>query len=90
MNTMKILMINGEVEDGGIMDQTMQIISSFMIDHGVACDYAVLDQMRDYPCIACGKCYRKRRCQQPGINDILEHLDEYDGIVVAERCSMEN
>lgn len=82
MNTMKILMINGEVEDGGIMDQTMQIISSFMIDHGVACDYAVLDQMRDYPCIACGKCYRKRRCQQPGINDILEHLDEYDGIVV--------
>ena len=84
---MKILMINGEVEDGGSMDQTMEIISSFMIDHGVACDYAVLDQMRDYPCIACGKCYRKRRCQQPGINDILEHLDEYDGIVVGlMRC----
>lgn len=82
MEHMKILMINGEAETGGIIEQAMQVIACCLKENAISYDEIVVDHYHDQPCIACGKCYRKRRCQQPGINEILEHLDEYDGLVV--------
>ena len=79
---MKILMINGEAENNGIMEQAMDVITSFCKENGMTSDIVVVDQNHNQPCIACGKCYRKRRCQFPGINEILEKLETYDGIVV--------
>ena len=69
---MKILMINGEAEHNGIMEQAMDVIASFCKDNGMTSDIVVVDQNHNQPCIACGKCYRKRRCQFPGINEILD------------------
>lgn len=79
---MKILMVNGEAQAGGIMEQAMHFIGEICMEHGIFFDLVVIDQNRNQPCIACGKCYRQRRCQKPGINDILDRLDTYDGLVI--------
>ena len=71
MEHMKILMINGEAETGGIIEQAMQVIACCLKENAISYDEIVVDHYHDQPCIACGKCYRKRRCQQPGINEIL-------------------
>ena len=90
MEHMKILMINGEAETGGIIEQAMQVIACCLKENAISYDEIVVDHYHDQPCIACGKCYRKRRCQQPGINEILEHLDYYDGLVVGGKVPYAN
>lgn len=79
---MKILLINGEKKNPQYSEKTAEIMKRFCRENDVICDEILIEQERAIACTACGKCMKRRACIFEGINDILDGLQEYDGLIV--------
>lgn len=79
---MKLLLINGDKKNPEYGEITAEKIRKFCDENDVVCDEIRIEQDRAIACTACGKCMKRRACIFKGINDILDGLQEYDGLVV--------
>lgn len=75
--SMKVLLIDGE--NGG----SMKRCAKYLAGVGILTETLVLqDEIQG--CVACGKCYKQSRCIfHDEINRLLDHADEYDGMIVS-------
>lgn len=80
---MKVLLINGSPHEHGCTDTALREVSGKLNEHGVETAFLYLGLKPMAGCIACGKCYESGRCAfHDQVNEVLDKLDEYDGIVV--------
>lgn len=80
---MKVLFINGSPHQKGCTDTALREVADTLEKEGIASDFVWVGTAPVAGCIACGKCAGTGRCIfDDGVNDILNKLDEYDGIVV--------
>ncbi|MGM9942097.1 MAG: hypothetical protein ACI32N_08960 [Bulleidia sp.] len=79
---MKILLINGEKKNPQYGEKTTEKIRDICAENDMGCDVVRIEKERAVACTACGKCMKRRKCIFEGINDILESLSEYDGVIV--------
>ena len=79
---MKILFINGENRENGLISQAQNICQKICEENGIELVSVEIDENRNHPCTACGKCIRQRHCIFEGINDLLEQADTFDGLIV--------
>ena len=77
--SMKVLLIDGE--NGGSMKRCAEYLAGV----GILTETLVLqDEIQG--CVACGKCYKQSRCIfHDEINRLLDHADEYDGMIVSAK-----
>lgn len=75
--SMKVVLIDGE--NGGSMKRCAEYLAGV----GILTETLVLqDEIQG--CVACGKCYKQSRCIfHDEINRLLDHADEYDGMIVS-------
>lgn len=79
----KILLINGSPNEKGCTYTALSEIADTLAKNGVASEILYLGKKPVAGCIACGKCFQTGRCVfDDKVNEVLEKLDEYDGIVV--------
>lgn len=80
---MKVLLINGSPHEHGCTDTALCEVAGKLNEHGVETEFLYLGLKPMAGCIACGKCYESGRCAfRDQVNEVLDKLDEYDGIVV--------
>lgn len=79
---MKILFINGENKENGLIQQAFSYMQSRCDENGIAYDTIMVDEHHDHPCTACGKCIKRRACIFEGVNETLNKADEYTGVIV--------
>lgn len=80
---MKVLLINGSPHEHGCTDTALQEVAGKLKEHGVETESLYLGLKPIAGCIACGKCYESGRCAfHDQVNEVLDKLDEYGGIVV--------
>lgn len=79
----KILLINGSPNEHGCTYTALSEIAETLSKNNVESEILYLGKKPVAGCIACGKCYQTGRCVfNDKVNEVLEKLDEYDGIVV--------
>ena len=79
----KILLINGSPNEHGCTYTALKEIADTLLKNDVKAEILYLGKKPIAGCIACGKCYQTERCIfNDKVNELLEKLDEYDGIVV--------
>lgn len=79
----KILLINGSPNEKGCTYTALCEIADTLAKNDVDSEILYLGKKPVAGCIACGKCLQTGRCVfDDKVNEILEKLDEYDGIVV--------
>lgn len=79
----KILLINGSPNEKGCTYTALSEIAGTLAKNHVESEILYLGKKPVAGCIACGKCFQTGRCVfDDKVNEILEKLDEYDGIVV--------
>ncbi|MCM1086667.1 MAG: flavodoxin family protein [Muribaculaceae bacterium] len=79
----KVLLINGSPNEQGCTYTALNEIAGTLSQNGVESEILYLGKKPIAGCIACGKCYQSGRCVfGDKVNEVLEKLDEYDGIVV--------
>ena len=79
----KILLINGSPHEKGCTYTTLSEIADTLAQNDVESEIPYLGTKPVAGCIACGKCFQTGRCVfDDKVNEVLEKLDEYDGIVV--------
>lgn len=80
---MKVLLINGSPHEHGCTDTALCEVAGKLNEHGIETENLYLGLKPMAGCIACGKCYESGRCAfHDQVNEVLDKLDEYDGIVV--------
>lgn len=80
---MKVLLINGSPHEHGCTDTALCEVAGKLNEHGVETEFLYLGLKPMAGCTACGKCYESGRCVfRDQVNEVLDKLDEYDGIVV--------
>ena len=79
----KILLINGSPHEKGYTYTALSEIVNTLAKNDVESEILYLGTKPVTGCIACGKCFQTGRCVfDDKVNEVLEKLDEYDGIVV--------
>lgn len=79
----KILLINGSPREKGCTYRALSEIANTLAKNNVESEILHLGTKPVAGCIACGKCFQTGRCVfDDKVNEVLEKLDEYDGIVV--------
>lgn len=79
----KILLINGSPHEKGCTYTALSEIANTLAKNNVESEILHLGTKPVAGCIACGKCFQTGRCVfDDKVNEVLEKLDEYDGIVV--------
>lgn len=79
----KILLINGSPHEKGCAYTALSEIANTLTKNDVESEILYLGTKLMAGCIACGKCCHIGRCVfGDKVNEVLEKLDEYDGIVV--------
>lgn len=79
----KVLLINGSPNERGCTYTALNEIAETLLKNNVESEILYLGKKPIAGCIACGKCARTGRCVfNDKVNEVLEKLDEYDGIVV--------
>ena len=79
----KVLLINGSPNEKGCTYTALAEIMTTLQKNGIETELVYLGKKPIEGCIACGKCYQTRRCVfQDQVNEILNRLDEYDGLIV--------
>ena len=79
----KILLINGSPNEKGCTYTALCEIADTLAQNGVDSELLYLGKKPVAGCIDCGKCFQTGRCVfDDKVNEVLEKLDEYDGIVV--------
>lgn len=79
----KILLINGSPNEHGCTYTALQEVADTLEKNDVESEILYLGKKPVAGCIACGKCFQSGRCVfGDKVNEVLEKLDEYDGIVV--------
>lgn len=79
----KILLINGNPNEKGCTYTALCEIADTLAKNDVESEILYLGKKPVAGCIACGKCFQTGRCVfDDKVNEVLEKLDEYDGIVV--------
>ena len=79
---MKILFINGEKKDNGLIQQAFSLMQKICDENDIEYDTVLIDEHHDHPCTACGKCIKRRKCIFEGVNEIAEKADEYTGLII--------
>lgn len=83
MKMSKILLINGSPNEHGCTFTALSEIAGTLSQNGVESELLYLGKKPMAGCIDCGKCFQTGRCVfDDQVNEVLEKLDEYDGIVV--------
>ena len=79
----KILLINGSPNEKGCTYTALCEIADTLAQNGVDSELLYLGKKPVAGCIDCGKCFQTGRCVfDDKVNEVLEKLDEYDGIVL--------
>ena len=79
----KILLTNGSPNEKGCTYTALCEIADTLAKNDVESELLYLGQKPVAGCIACGKCFQTGRCVfDDKVNEVLEKLDEYDGMVV--------
>ncbi len=79
----KVLLINGSPNEHGCTYTALKEIADTLAKNGVESEFLYLGRKPVAGCIACGRCGQTRRCVfDDQVNEVLEKLDEYSGIVV--------
>ena len=79
----KILLINGSPREKGCTYRALSEIANTLAKNNVESEILHLGTKPVAGCIACGKCFQTGRCVfDDKVNEVLEKLDEYDGMVV--------
>lgn len=79
----KVLLINGSPHEKGCTYTALSEIADTLAKNEVESELLYLGTKPMAGCIACGKCFQTGRCVfDDKVNEVLEKLDEYDGIVV--------
>ena len=80
---MKVLCLNGSPREHSCTYTALREVADTLEKNGIKTEFAWVGNKPVAGCIACGKCAGKGRCIfDDKVNEILEHLDEYDGILV--------
>lgn len=80
---MKVLCLNGSPREHSCTYTALREVADTLEKSGIETEFAWVGNQPVAGCIACGKCAGKGRCIfDDKVNEILEHLDEYDGILV--------
>lgn len=78
----KILLINGSPHEHGCTYTALKEVADTLAAGGVDSEFVYLGTKPVAGCIACGSCAGTGRCAfGDQVNEVLEKLDEYDGIV---------
>lgn len=78
----KILLINGSPHEHGCTYTALKEVADTLAAGGVDSEFVYLGTKPVADCIACGSCAGTGRCAfGDQVNEVLEKLDEYDGIV---------
>lgn len=79
----KVLLINGSPNEHGCTYTALKEIADTLAKNDVESEILYLGKKPIAGCIACGKCGQTGRCVfDDQVNQVLERLDEYGGIVV--------
>lgn len=79
----KVLLINGSPNEHGCTYTALKEIADTLAQNDVESEILYLGKKPIAGCIACGKCAKTGRCVfDDKVNEVLEKLDEYGGIVV--------
>lgn len=79
----KILLINGSPNEHGCTYTALKEVADTLEKHDVESQILYLGKKPIAGCIACRKCNQTGRCVfDDQVNEVLDKLDEYDGIVV--------
>lgn len=80
---MKVLLINGSPNEHGCTFTALSEVADTLRKHGVETEILYLGKKPISGCIACGKCSETGRCIfDDKVNQVLEMIDDIDGIVV--------
>ena len=78
----KILLINGSPHEHGCTYTALKEVADTLAAGGVDSEFVYLGTKPVAGCIACGSCAGTGRCAfGDQVNEVLEKLDEYDGLV---------
>ena len=79
----KVLLINGSPNEFGCTYTALKEVADTLAKFDVGSDIVYLGKQPIAGCIDCGGCHKTKRCVfQDKVNEVLEVLDDYDGIVV--------
>ena len=79
----KVLLLNGSPNEHGCTYTALQESADTLAKHGVESEILYLGKKPVAGCIDCGRCAQTGRCAfDDKVNEVLERLDEYAGIVV--------
>lgn len=79
----KVLLINGSPNERGCTYTALNEVAGALAKNGVETELLYLGKKPVAGCIACGKCFQTGRCIfDDKVNEILEKLNGYDGIVI--------
>ena len=79
----KVLLINGSPHEHGCTYTALKEVADTLEKNGVQTDILYLGTKPVPGCIACGRCGATGRCVfDDKVNEVLEKLDDYGGIVV--------
>ncbi len=79
----KVLLINGSPHEHGCTYTALKEIADTLSKNEVEPVILYLGKKPIAGCIACGKCEATGRCVfQDQVNEVLDQLDDYDGIIV--------
>lgn len=80
---MKVLLINGSPHEHGCTATALEEVAGSLKKNGVETENLYLGTKPVAGCIACGHCDKTDRCIfDDQVNRVLDHLDEYDGMIV--------
>lgn len=80
---MKVLCLNGSPREHSCTYTALREVADTLEKNGIETEFAWVGNQPVAGCIACGKCVGKGSCIfDDKVNEILEHLDEYDGMLV--------
>ena len=80
---MKVLLINGSPREKGCTYTALAEAISVFEKNGVETELVWVGNKPVAGCIACGACAKTGKCFiDDKVNDIIEHFDEYDGVIV--------
>lgn len=80
---MKVLLINGSPNEHGCTYTALHEIEETLHKHDIESELLQIGKNPIAGCIACNKCQTTGRCVFPDkVNDIHDHIDEYDGIII--------
>lgn len=79
----KVLLINGSPNEQGCTYTALSEVANTLHQNGVETELLQIGKKPIAGCIACMKCESSGKCVfDDKVNDVLEKLDEYDGIVL--------